>query len=218
MMINMINNAFESVSKVNDGVTLLEAFQFLAKRKEILRCVDKKTAEVYTLFIKQVESIRFDCEHHRKAPPLRHQEPQYSGAALWARSLAQVVERDWELLQNAHYLKPGSERDDAEAAYNGLLLVVDEKQNKTLKQLKVPLPRCGHEHKVSCAKHVEFEQWRGVSCEEIDVVEEGVSYGPKDYRCRAPVTFKCRPPMAAIFRAKKHFCGRLVQLLHVSRK
>ena len=64
------------------------------------------------------------------------------------------MERDWELLQNAHYLKPGSEREDAEAAYNGLLLVVDEKQNKTLKQLKVPLPRCGHERKVSFAKQV----------------------------------------------------------------
>eukprot|EP00614_Pseudopedinella_elastica_P033909 CAMPEP_0172631642 /NCGR_PEP_ID=MMETSP1068-20121228/180419_1 /TAXON_ID=35684 /ORGANISM="Pseudopedinella elastica, Strain CCMP716" /LENGTH=108 /DNA_ID=CAMNT_0013442843 /DNA_START=10 /DNA_END=333 /DNA_ORIENTATION=- len=57
----------------------------------------------------------------------------------------------------------------------------------------MPLPRCGHEHTVPCAKAVQLEQWTGVQCEEQDVVCEGVVYGPKDFNaCRKKVTFRRR--------------------------
>ncbi|CAK0788469.1 unnamed protein product [Prorocentrum cordatum] len=57
-------------------------------------------------------------------------------------------------------------------------------------KVKVPLPRCGHEHTVACAKARELDQWQGARSREQDVVEENSTYGPKDYQCRQKVTFK----------------------------
>lgn len=51
MMRNVINSAFETISTVSTGIELLEIFVDLAKRETIKRTVDKKTAELYALFI-----------------------------------------------------------------------------------------------------------------------------------------------------------------------
>jgi dynein heavy chain len=51
MMRNVISSAFESISTVSAGAELLEIFVHLAKREAIKRTIDKKTAELYTLFV-----------------------------------------------------------------------------------------------------------------------------------------------------------------------
>ncbi len=50
MMRNVINSAFESVTTVSAGIELLETFVHLSPRENIRRTIDKKTAELYTLF------------------------------------------------------------------------------------------------------------------------------------------------------------------------
>ena len=51
MMRNIINSAFETVTTVSAGIELLETFHQLAKRDTIKRTIDKKTADLYALFI-----------------------------------------------------------------------------------------------------------------------------------------------------------------------
>ena len=52
-MQNIIMSAFECANTVEMGVELLEIFHHLAKREPIKRTVEKKTADVYTLFIQE---------------------------------------------------------------------------------------------------------------------------------------------------------------------
>lgn len=60
------------------------------------------------------------------------------------------------------------------------------------KKVKVLLPRCGHETVVSCPIAETLRQWTGESCPTLDFVQEGTSYGPKDYFCKQSVKFQRR--------------------------
>jgi dynein heavy chain, axonemal len=61
MMANVINEAFQGVTSVTAAVELLEAFSSLAKRPAVQRAVDKKTVEVFQLFLKQVRGRPCVC-------------------------------------------------------------------------------------------------------------------------------------------------------------
>jgi dynein heavy chain len=50
-MRNVISSSFETVTTVSVGVELLETFIHLSKRETIRRTIDKKTAELYALFV-----------------------------------------------------------------------------------------------------------------------------------------------------------------------
>eukprot|EP01035_Chromulina_nebulosa_P017108 gene17108-22622_t len=88
MYTNVINVAYENNSTIQEGVYYTLAFNSLAKRDVIKRCVEKKAAEILRMFLKQIQTTRSEFEKSRLAPPLRYHEPQYAGSALWANSLA----------------------------------------------------------------------------------------------------------------------------------
>ena len=111
---------------VADGVALLETFYLLARHDAIKLCVEKKTSDIYLLFKEQVERIRHEFDERRRRPPLRINEPQFAGSALWAKSLAAMVTESWDLLQGAKYLVRTREAGDAEAAYTSLLTVLND--------------------------------------------------------------------------------------------
>ena len=121
MYANVVNTAFDGISQVSAGVVLLEIFYSLAKRETIKRCVEKKTEQIYALFISQCQGIRHEFDEQRKSPPLRPNEPQFAGTALWARSLSTMIQEAWALLQEAKYLVPTREAEDAELHFNKLM-------------------------------------------------------------------------------------------------
>lgn len=57
MYTNVINSAFEGVTRIPECVALVEMFTSLAKLDAIRRCVEKKTADVYELFTSQVTRL-----------------------------------------------------------------------------------------------------------------------------------------------------------------
>lgn len=65
---NIINFAFESVTTVEQGVQMLEAFDYLAKRENIKEHVRKKSQEVLNLFVNELEDTKtvtiFYFSHH----------------------------------------------------------------------------------------------------------------------------------------------------------
>ena len=54
MLINVMNDAFDTAKDVPDAVKLLEAFTALAKKEHIMRCLEKHTGDVYNLFATKV--------------------------------------------------------------------------------------------------------------------------------------------------------------------
>ena len=91
MYTNVLNTAFDGVAHVADGIALLEIFYSLAKRDAIQRCVEKKTVDVYLLFIHQVESARHEFDENRRDPPLRAERAAVRGLG----ALAPRASRAW---------------------------------------------------------------------------------------------------------------------------
>ena len=55
---NVIDFSFKQVTTVEQGVYMLEAFDYLAKRDSIKTCEKKKAIEVMNLFIMEIESAK----------------------------------------------------------------------------------------------------------------------------------------------------------------
>lgn len=125
MYANVMNAAFDGVTRVAEAVGLLETFRGLAQRDAIQRCVEKKTAEAYLLFNRTIEDVRRDFDENRRTPPLRPQEPKWAGSALWAKALATIVEDAWVLLKNVGHHRP-REAEEAEAAYRQFIAVLND--------------------------------------------------------------------------------------------
>ena len=87
---------------------LLESFSSLARRDSILRCVEKKSAEVHDKYIQEMGLVKNTFDKLKGEPPMIHRDyPRYAGAALWAKSLLARVQRQWSLLSTAaSYLPP----------------------------------------------------------------------------------------------------------------
>ena len=52
----------------------------------IKRCVEKKSAEVFTTMSAELSLVKKGFDKQKGTPPLIHRDhPRYAGAALWAR-------------------------------------------------------------------------------------------------------------------------------------
>jgi len=124
---NVINAAFDGITSICSCVELLEAFSGLARRESIVRCVIKKTVDVYGLMNRELDLIRVEFDQFRNSPPLGNNEPKYAGSALWARGLLRRVQQDWQHLENAksflHYVK---EHDEVKSTADSLVNVLDD--------------------------------------------------------------------------------------------
>ncbi|KAL4165528.1 hypothetical protein KRP22_014238 [Phytophthora ramorum] len=72
-------------------------------------------------------------------------------------------------------------------------------------KVKVALPRCGHETTVSCPTAETLKDWSGDSCPTLGFVQEGESYGPKDYFCKQTVKFQRRCGHLEMVRCERAF-------------
>lgn len=91
MVINVINSTFETVTYVEQGVEILDAFMHLSARESIRRTIDKKTVDVYNLFMDDLNIVKREITS--RAIVLDSMHPEYSGAALWAKGLKRRIER-----------------------------------------------------------------------------------------------------------------------------
>lgn len=67
MYTNVINTAFEGITRITDAVALLEIFYTLARRDAIKQNCLKKTAYTYHLFIRYVQDLAVEfCTLHGK--------------------------------------------------------------------------------------------------------------------------------------------------------
>ena len=108
MLVNQIILAFEICGGLRPRVELLEAFNSLAKREQIKRCVEKKTAETYQAFFAELTTVKKHFDYYRRSPPLNRKSmlPRYSGAAVWADGLKRRLVGPYEVLERASKLLP----------------------------------------------------------------------------------------------------------------
>ncbi|TMW60768.1 hypothetical protein Poli38472_000810 [Pythium oligandrum] len=123
---NVINGAFESISTIAAGVDLILAFQKIAQREAIKRCVEKRAIDIFGMYKSLVATVRNMFEKNKSAPPLSPTEPQFAGASLWARSLLLQVSDDLMRLQELSHVTSGAETEEAQASCESLRLVINE--------------------------------------------------------------------------------------------
>ena len=126
MYTNVLNAALEGNSTVSEGVILIETFSRLAKREAIKRCVDKRASDTQNLFMKLVLWTRSEFDSSRLNPPLRAQEPQYAGSALWAQSLATLVTESYDSLIRLKNILSVRDFEEAKEAHTALISVIQD--------------------------------------------------------------------------------------------
>ncbi|KAJ3195453.1 Dynein heavy chain 2, axonemal [Irineochytrium annulatum] len=131
MMQNVIMSAFESATTVESSVELLEIFHHLAKREAIKRTVEKKTADVYLLFIQEMNTVKVEFETHRKTPEILRSHPDFAGSAYWARALLKRVSHSMNTLQSAYFLPHTSLADEAKIQFEPLVAALEDYITKT---------------------------------------------------------------------------------------
>eukprot|EP00232_Nephroselmis_pyriformis_P029065 CAMPEP_0182867354 /NCGR_PEP_ID=MMETSP0034_2-20130328/8675_1 /TAXON_ID=156128 /ORGANISM="Nephroselmis pyriformis, Strain CCMP717" /LENGTH=4528 /DNA_ID=CAMNT_0024999703 /DNA_START=83 /DNA_END=13669 /DNA_ORIENTATION=- len=118
MMTNVIVLGFDSVGSLSSRVELLDAFHSMAMRESIKRTVEKKTAECYLEYQKELNIVRKHFDTMRRSPPIDPMFPRYAGAAMWATGLARRIDKPMALLENsAHFLPVTPEREELQTAY-----------------------------------------------------------------------------------------------------
>lgn len=149
MVINVINATFETITYVEQGVEILDAFMHLSAREAIRRTIDKKTVEVYQLFVDDLNTVKREIT--ARSAILDKFHPNYAGAALWAKGLKRRIERQMLILNMAHFLPDTGVGDEARVQYKQTSHALDEfmrkffnewtfsLDNEPLKLLETPL-------------------------------------------------------------------------------
>jgi dynein heavy chain len=140
MMQNLIISAFEDSVTVENGVELLDIFQNLAKREAIKRTVEKKTSDVYQLFLHELNVVKVEFETNRKTPSIQRTQPDYAGSGYWAKSLLLRVQNPMNALNNAYYLPQNSLSQEAKSQYEVLASSIEEYITKTHQEWIASIP------------------------------------------------------------------------------
>ncbi|KAL0220777.1 hypothetical protein RCL1_000631 [Eukaryota sp. TZLM3-RCL] len=91
VFVNTINAAFEDVLTVPEAVNLIQIFHYIASKDSIIRLIERKTASVFQMFIKELGKVRKEFETNRKSPVYPPYMPRSSGSAFWALCLSKRV-------------------------------------------------------------------------------------------------------------------------------
>ena len=132
MMQTAIITAFEDSTTVESGADLLDIFHHLAKRDAIKRTVEKKTADVYQLFIQELNSVKAEFETNKKTPSILRTQPDNAGSAYWARSLLLKIQSGMNALSNAYYLPQTAQCTEAKSQYELIASSIEDYISKTL--------------------------------------------------------------------------------------
>lgn len=124
---NLIKLAFEVVVTVQQGVELIEAFDYLAKRNTIIQFVQRKADFVYSLFIEEMDKAKIEHEQMTKniskelAIPMPIGSAMRSGVAIWTQSLIKRVEKLNKQRLQMTFINPSNRALDAREKYQDCL-------------------------------------------------------------------------------------------------
>lgn len=124
MVQNILNSAFETIKTVQEGVEVLDNFIHLSSRESIRRTIDKKTVEIYHIFLDELNAVK--KEFNSQNPCLPVLQPKYAGLAVWARSLKKRISRPFNVLNRASFLPQVGLGEEIKQQYLQLAQALDD--------------------------------------------------------------------------------------------
>jgi len=124
MIINVINSTFDTVTHVEQGIEILDAFMHLSAREAIRRTPDKKTVDVNNMFMDELNTVKREITS--RSIVLSPMHPDHAGAALWARGLKRRIEKQMTVLNMAHFLPSTGVGDESRVQYKQTYHALDD--------------------------------------------------------------------------------------------
>ncbi|XP_076454460.1 dynein axonemal heavy chain 2-like [Babylonia areolata] len=121
---NVLNNAFKTVLAVNRGIEILDVFMHLQSRELLRRCLEKKTVDVYALFVGEMNAVKAVIA--QKAKPLTFAYPKYAGSGHWARFLRKRLEKQMMDLDKAFFLPTVPNIDDIRHEFSQIMVALED--------------------------------------------------------------------------------------------
>lgn len=131
MMQKVITSAFEDANTVEKFIELLDIFHHLAKREAIKRTVEKKTTDLYNLYLHELNAVKVEFEGRRKTPEILRFHPDFAGAGYWAKGLLRRLKQPMESLQGATFLPFSHLGEEARSQYDPLVSALEDYIFKT---------------------------------------------------------------------------------------
>ncbi|KAL7754402.1 hypothetical protein RI367_000383 [Sorochytrium milnesiophthora] len=141
MLQNVITSAFETATTVEARVELLDVFVQLAKRDAIKRTVERKAADIYHMYLQDLNVVKLEFENNRKTPQIMAAHPVYAGAAMWAKSLLKRVASTMSVIRNAPFLPATPLAEEVKAQFEPLSAALEDYIAKTHNDWVIQIPQ-----------------------------------------------------------------------------
>ena len=94
-----INRSFESITSIEQSLTLLRKYQSILHRDSLRQDLDSKFTVIFNNYGLELQSVQDTYEHFKHNPPCTRNMPPVAGNIMWARHLLRRIE---EPMENFH--------------------------------------------------------------------------------------------------------------------
>ena len=92
-----INRSFESITSIDQSLTLLRKYQAILHRESLRQDLDSKFTVIFNNYGLELTSVQDTYEHFKHNPPCTRNMPPVSGNIMWARHLLRRIEEPMEV-------------------------------------------------------------------------------------------------------------------------
>ena len=94
-----INRSFESITSIEQSLSLLRKYQSILHRESMRSDLDSKFTVIFNNYGLELTSIQDTYEHFKHNPPCTRNMPPVSGNIMWARHLLRRIEEPMDKFQ-----------------------------------------------------------------------------------------------------------------------
>ena len=91
-----INRSFESITSIDQSLTLLRKYQSILHRESLRQDLDSKFTVIFNNYGLELTSVQDTYEHFKHNPPCSRNMPPVAGNIMWARHLLRRIEEPME--------------------------------------------------------------------------------------------------------------------------
>ena len=129
---NVLNEAFETVTSVKEGVEILDVFYQYTPRQRIRQVYEGKIERVYRKFNEQLQHIRRELSNNR--PVGLNDQPRFAARNIWLHNLKTKIQSTVDTLQSASWFATYGIMSISKAEYKGVTVIIKNQIELTNRQ------------------------------------------------------------------------------------
>ena len=128
---NVLNEAFDTVQSVKEGVEILDVFHQYTPRQRIRQVYEGKIERVYRKFNAQLHQVRRYLSLHR--PSGLDDQPQFAAKNIWLNNLQTKITSTVDTLKSASWFATYGIMSVSKGEYKGVMQIIATQIEKTNK-------------------------------------------------------------------------------------